>query len=321
MTTVLSSLFFQSKITQPSKKTPVPIMHIPVLLHESIEGLKIKEGGVYVDCTTNRGGHSKEIAKMLGAQGTLICIDLDQNALAEAKENVASVKNPPTVHFIHSNFRNIISILQDLKIHHVDGILADLGLSSQELDESGRGFSFRFDEPLMMTFHAKPEEDMTTAYDIVNFWSESTIADILFGFSDETYSRRIAKRIIEAREKSPIATTFQLVDVIASAVPAVYRHRKTHFATKTFQALRMATNDELGSINELIEALPTVLASNGRACIITFHSTEDRIVKHGLRAHIDTLRPITRKAIIPKEQELEENIRARSAQLRIVERI
>ena len=321
MTTVFSSLFFQTKPTSLSKKTPVPTMHIPVLLHESIEGLAIKEGGVYIDCTTNRGGHSKEIAKLLGKDGILICIDLDQNALASAKENVGSVKNPPTVHFIHSNFRHVASILSDLKIHHVDGILADLGLSSQELDESGRGFSFRFDEPLMMTFNAKPEEDMTTAYDIVNFWSESTIADILFGFSDETYSRRIAKRIIEAREKSPIATTFQLVDIIASAVPAVYRHRKTHFATKTFQALRMATNDELGSINELIEALPNVLASKGRACIITFHSTEDRIVKHGLRSHIDTLRPITKKAIIPTDEELKTNVRARSAQLRIVERI
>jgi 16S rRNA (cytosine1402-N4)-methyltransferase len=208
-----------------------------------------------------------------------------------------------------------------LKLTHVDGILADLGLSSQELDESGRGFSFRFDEPLTMTFDAKPTEDMTTAYDIVNLWSESTIADILFGFSDETYSRRIAKNIVEERETNEIKTTFQLLAIISRSVPAVYRHRKTHFATKTFQALRMATNDELGSINELIESLPNVLASNGRACVITFHSTEDRIVKHGLRAHLDTLRPITKKAIVPGDEELKTNVRSRSAQLRIVERI
>jgi 16S rRNA (cytosine1402-N4)-methyltransferase len=296
-------------------------MHIPVLLHESIEGLNIKQGGTYVDCTTNRGGHSQEIAKVLGTEGVLICIDLDQDALAEAREVLEKITDAPKIHFIHSNFRHLSSILKDLKIAHVDGILADLGVSSQELDDSKRGFSFRFDEPLLMTFDAKPEEDMTTAYDIVNFWSESTIADILYGFADETYSRRIARRIIEKRDIAPIKTTFELVDVIASAVPALYRHRKTHFATKTFQALRMATNDELGSISDLIESLPKVLASNGRACIITFHSTEDRIVKHKLRANEETLKTINKKAIMPNEEEIKENVRARSAQLRIVERI
>lgn len=147
------------------------------------------------------------------------------------------------------------------------------------------------------------------------------ITDFLFGFSDETYRGRIAKAIVTKREEKQIKTTFELVDIIASAVPAMYRHRKTHFATKTFQALRMAVNDELGSINDLIEALPHILASNGRACIITFHSTEDRIVKQGLRARSDTLKAITKKAIVPDEKELEENVRARSAQLRIVERI
>lgn len=296
-------------------------MHIPVLLHESIEGLNVQSGGVYVDCTTNRGGHSVEIAKRLGTDGVLICIDLDQTALQEAREVIEKIKDCPKVHFIQSNFRYLPSILKDLKISHVNGILADLGISSQELDESGRGFSFQRDEPLLMTFDAKPEEDVTTAYDIVNCWSESTIADILYGFADETYSRRIANAIINQREKGPIKTTFELVDVIARSVPALYRHRKTHFATKTFQALRMATNDELGSINDLLEALPAVLASNGRACIITFHSTEDRIVKRGLRANDTTLRMINKKAIVPSEEELKNNPRARSAQLRIVERI
>lgn len=296
-------------------------MHIPVLLHESIEGLNLKSGGIYVDCTTNRGGHSVEIAKVIGEEGVLICIDLDQVALQEAREVIEKIKKGPKVHFIHSNFRNLPSIINDLKITHVDGILADLGLSSQELDESGRGFTFRFDEPLLMTFDAKPEEDMTTAYDIVNFWSESTIADVLYGFADEQYSRRIAKAIIEKREASPIKTTFELVDIIGGAVPALYRHKKTHYATKTFQALRMAANDELGSIHDLIEALTNVLASNGRACIITFHSTEDRIVKQGMRAHGDTLRMISKKAIVPTDEEIKSNVRARSAQLRIVERI
>ena len=183
-------------------------MHIPVLLHESIEGLNIKVSGIYVDCTTNRGGHSQEIAKRIGEGGVLICIDLDQDALQEAREVLEKIKNRPKIHFIHSNFRHIISILKDLKLTHVDGILADLGLSSQELNESKRGFSFRSDEPLLMTFDARPEEDVTTAYDIVNFWSESTIADILYGFADEQYSRRIARRIIEQREVAEIKTTF-----------------------------------------------------------------------------------------------------------------
>jgi 16S rRNA (cytosine1402-N4)-methyltransferase len=296
-------------------------MHIPVLLHESLDGLALKKGGTYVDCTTNRAGHSLEIAKAIGKEGTLICIDLDQDALQEASNVLGKLKNKPTIHFVHSNFRFLKDILKDLKVERVDGILADLGLSSEELDSSKRGFSFRYDEPLQMTFDAHPTEDMTTAYDIVNLWSESTIADILYGFADETYSRRIAKRIVDARDRGEIKTTYQLVDIIASAVPALYRHRKTHFATKTFQALRMAVNDELGSINDLLNLLPELLRSGGRASIITFHSTEDRIVKQGLRRLSETLKPITKKAIFPQDEELQENPRARSAQLRIVERI
>lgn len=296
-------------------------MHIPVLLHESIEGLAIKKGGTYVDCTTNRGGHSVEIAKALGKDGILVCIDLDQEALAEAEKKLRALDDAPTYHFVHSNFRRIKNILASREISHVDGVLADLGLSSQELDESGRGFSFLRDEPLQMTFYVNPTEDMTTAYDIVNFWNESTIADILYAFADETYRGRIARSIVEHRKEKPITTTKELVDIIASAVPAMYRHRKTHFATKTFQAIRMATNDELGSIEELIHALPDILSMHGRACFITFHSTEDRIVKQGLRLHGDTLKAITKKAIAPGEEEIRDNTRARSAQLRIVERI
>ena len=297
------------------------MQHIPVLLNETLEGLTLKEGGIYVDCTTNRGGHSIKIAKAIGSKGTLICIDLDKDALQEAEENLKSVTNAPTIHFVHSNFRHLATILKELHIDHVDGVLADLGLSSQELDESKRGFSFRFDEPLLMTFDAHPTEDSLTAFDIVNTWSEETLKDILFGFADETYRGRIAKAIVERRKEKEIKTTFELIDVIGGAVPAMYRHHKTHFATKTFQALRMAANDELGSINDLINALPNVLAPHGRACIITFHSTEDRIVKQGLRAKKDSLQAITKKAIIPTEEELQENPRARSAQLRIVEKI
>lgn len=295
--------------------------HIPVLLHETIEGLLPKKGGVYIDCTVNRAGHSLVLAEAIGKKGTLICIDLDQDALAEAEKKLRALKNAPTLHFVHSNFRHVASIIKDLKIEHVDGVMADLGLSSQELDSSKRGFSFRFDEPLYMTFNASPDDDMITAYDIVNSWSESTIADILYGFADERYSRRIAHAIIEARKEEEIKTTHQLVSIIRYAVPTAYRHGATHFATKTFQALRMAVNDELGSIQEMIDSLPQILKQGGRCSIITFHSTEDRIVKQALRKHEETLTIINKKAIVPSKEELENNPRSRSAQLRIAERI
>lgn len=310
-----------SESHQTRMSSKLSAVHKPVLLHESIEGLAIKKGGTYVDCTTNRAGHSKEIAKRIGKNGNLICIDLDQTALKEAEELLRDLPETPKLHFVSRNFRHIREILSELHITSVDGIIADLGLSSQELDESGRGFSFRTDEPLQMTFDAHPTEDTTTAYDILNYWSEESIADILYGFADETYSRRIARNIVAHRKERPIKTTHELVDIIASSVPAVYRHRKTHFATKTFQALRMAVNDEIGSVEALIESLPHILTSSGRACIITFHSTEDRIVKQGLRTRSDTLLAITKKAIIPTDEEIKENPRARSAQLRIVERI
>lgn len=296
-------------------------MHIPVLLKESIEGLQIKEGGIYIDCTTNRAGHSKEIAKALGKNGILICIDLDDDALKEAQVVLEKITHAPKYHFVCSNFRHIHKILTSLGYTQVDGIIADLGLSSQELDSSKRGFSFKGNEPLLMTFSAHPDEDTVTAKDIVNSWSESTIADILFGFADETYSRRIAKGIIEARKEKEIATTEELVAVIAASVPVNYLHKKTHFATKTFQALRMATNDELGSISDLLEALPRILNIGGRASIITFHSTEDRIVKQNIRSHKDTLLSVNKKAIAPDIEEIITNPRSRSAQLRIIERI
>ena len=295
-------------------------MHIPVLLNESIEGLNLKVGGTYVDCTVNRAGHSEKIAEKIGKNGTLICIDLDQDSLAYASEKLKQIKNHPHLHFIHSNFRYLPTVLESLNISSVDGILADLGLSSNELDVSGRGFSFRFDEPLQMTFNARPTDDMTTAYEIVNSWGEETIADILFGFADERYAKRIAQAIVRNREEKKIKTTFELRDIIANAVPALYRHKKTHFATKTFQALRMAVNDELGSITDLINSLPNILNKEGRACIITFHSTEDRIVKKLFRDNGETLKIINKKAIVGSDEEIKNNTRARSAQLRIAEK-
>lgn len=295
-------------------------MHIPVLLNESITGLSIITGGTYVDCTTNRAGHSLEIAKRIGKKGTLVCIDLDQTALNEAKEKLTALPEAPTLHFVSSNFRHLREILNNLHIEKVNGVIADLGLSSQELDESKRGFTFRYDEPLIMTFQSNVDENTLTARDIINTWDEETLADIFFGYADERYARRIARAIVKSRELKSIETTFQLVEVIKSAVPSSYTHRHTHYATKTFQALRMAVNDEIRSIEDLLHSLGDVLRPHGRACIITFHSTEDRIVKQTLRKE-ECLGRINKKAIVPTEEEIINNPRARSAQLRIVERI
>jgi 16S rRNA (cytosine1402-N4)-methyltransferase len=295
-------------------------MHIPVLLHETITWLRPKEGGTYVDCTVNRAGHSKEIAKIIGPKGTLIIFDLDSRALSEAKAILEKLPQAPKIIPVHANFRTLTTVLKEHAIDHIDGLIADLGLSSQELDSSGRGFTFRFDEPLLMTFNDQVDEKTLTAKDIVNTWQEESIADILFGFADERYSRRIARAIVAYREDKEISSTQELVDIISRAIPMTYRHARTHFATKTFQALRMAVNDELRSIEDLINALPNCLIKEGRACIITFHSTEDRIVKNLIRSQ-EQLTLVSKKAIIPTEEEIKHNPRARSAQLRIAERV
>ncbi len=293
-------------------------MHIPVLLHEVLEGLALKKGGIYVDCTVNRAGHAIEIAKHIGRDGTLVIFDLDSDALHEATEKLSHLADAPTVIPILGNFRTVRHVLKEHQLGKVDGLLADLGLSSQELDSAARGFSFRFDEPLLMTFQKEVTEESLTAKDIVNTWAEETIADILYGFADETYSRRIARAIVQGRQRKPITTTFELVKIIEEAVPFFYRRGKTHYATKTFQALRMATNDELGAVTELIQSLPEILKEGAHACVITFHSTEDRTVKHLMR-DTEGLKLITKKAILPTREECINNPRARSAQLRIAE--
>lgn len=290
--------------------------HIPVLLHETIEAIAPKQGGIYVDCTVNRAGHAQALAKSIGKKGTLYIFDLDAQALNDATRLLSKLQDGPTIIPILANFRTVRSVLAEKGIEKIDGLIADLGLSSQELDSSGRGFSFRYDEPLVMTFSSEIQEDTLTAQDVVNTWKEESLADILYGFADEKYSRRIAKAIVKKREEKEIETTYELVSIIGNAVPTAYRHGKTHFATKTFQALRMAVNDELGSITELIGDLPSILQKDARACIITFHSTEDRTVKNCIRNN-EHLVLVNKKAIAPSEEELINNPRARSAQLRI----
>ena len=295
-------------------------MHKPVLLSECIQALEIKSGDTIVDCTVNRGGHSKEVLKFLGKGSKLVCIDLDNEALEEAKQNLSEVakKRGVEVYFVNDNFRNIKSILETIGIDKVNGLLADFGLSSEELDSSERGFSFRYDEPLYMTLKNTVEESDLTAKDVVNDWSYETLSSVLFSFSDERYANRIARQIIKEREIKPITTTFELIEVIRRAVPKEYIYGKIHFATKSFQAIRMAVNDDLGAITSLINVLPDILIKEGRAAVITFHSTEDRLVKHEVRKREEFLTFINKKAIVPEESEISNNKRARSAQLRII---
>jgi 16S rRNA (cytosine1402-N4)-methyltransferase len=302
--------------------------HIPIMLKECTEGLDIKPSDIIVDCTVNRGGHAKEFVKKLGKGGVLICIDLDAKALKEAEENInleltsANIlkDSKPKIFYVNNNFSNLEAILKELNIEKVDKIFADLGISSQEIDISGRGFSFMRDEPLLMTFKVEEgiTEDDTTARDVVNYWGEESIANILFNFADERYSRRIAKGIVEARKVKSINTTFELVEIIKASTPFAYHKLKTNPATRTFQALRMAVNDEIGAVIKLLNSISGILSENGRFVVLTFHSTEDRIVKHTARDL--GLKQVNKKAIIAEREEVRENVRSRSAKLRIYEK-
>ncbi|HPX52208.1 MAG TPA: 16S rRNA (cytosine(1402)-N(4))-methyltransferase RsmH [Candidatus Paceibacterota bacterium] len=301
-------------------------MHIPILLKESIDSLNLKEGDMVVDCTTNRGGHSLEISKRIGKSGNLICLDLDGQALKEAQVFLKSElkDNSPNIFFINENFRNIKKVLKDLKFEKIDGLMADLGVSSQEIDESGRGFTFQKNEPLYMTLQDKISEDALTAEKIVNTWDEENLADIIYYYGDERFAKRIAKNICLERKNKEIKSTFDLVEIIKKSVPEKYKHQKIHFATKTFQALRITVNDELRAEEELVQALPEILKENKRASFLTFHSGEDRVLKKSINLLKDELRFIKfenkKNFLEPERKEIFENPRSRSAKLRVVEK-
>lgn len=295
--------------------------HISVLLHESIDGLNIKTGDIIVDGTLGGGGHTFEIIKRFGSNVKIVGLDLDKDAIGRAEELIASA--PHDTIFRTAGFHEMDKVLDELGIVHVDRILLDLGISSFQLEVAGRGFSFLKDEPLLMTMKKSPTDRDLTAKEIVNFWEEKTIADIIYGFGEEKYSRKIAKAIVEARKEKPIETTFDLVKIIDGAVGKSYRGMKIHPSTRTFQALRIATNSELSNIEQVIEKGFNRLATGGRMAIITFHSLEDRIVK---RAYVDLKQKgygniITKKPIIPTAEEIKSNPRSRSAKLRIIEKI
>ncbi len=295
-------------------------MHIPVLFKESIEALKIKSDGIYIDGTLGGAGHALEITKHLGPDGTLIGFDLDSHAITRAEEALAGASCK--VILVRDNFRNLANVLDEKKIGQVDGIFLDLGWSSFQIADASRGLSFQEDGPLQMTLNDKPTSEEVTAWDIVNTWDDQTIADMIFAYGDEVASRKIARAIVSARGQQTIETTFDLVGVILSVLPRKPWMR-THPATKTFQALRIAVNDEYGAVKEVLEAGFDRLLPGGRFAIITFHSGEDRIVKNYFRdqTHADRAILLTKKPITPGDQELRDNPRSRSAQLRIIEKI
>lgn len=306
--------------------------HVSVLLNECIEGLNIKPDGIYVDCTLGGAGHSSEIIKRLSNKGLLIGIDQDEDALKAAGERLKDYDNKILV---HNNFHNIKSILEDLKIDKIDGILADLGVSSYQLDNPERGFSYMHDAPLDMRMD---RESPFSAYDVINGYSEAELFRVIKEYGEENWAKRIANFIVKAREEKKIETTFELVDIIKRAIPAKARREGPHPAKRTFQAIRIEVNGELSIIEQTILDGVDKLNVGGRMDIITFHSLEDRIVKNTYKRlehpctcpkefpicichKVPKVKIITRKPMEASEEELEYNPRSRSAKLRIVEKI
>jgi 16S rRNA (cytosine1402-N4)-methyltransferase len=294
--------------------------HTSVLLYESIDGLAIHAGDIYVDGTVGSGGHAEEVARRFGKTIRIIGIDADADALTRSKARLEKLE--ANVELVQGNFRNLDTILDSLHIEKVNRILLDIGLSSNQLEESGRGFSFLRNEPLHMTFAKDIKEGETTAALVVNEWSEETLVTIFKGFGEERYARQIAREIVEAREIEPITTTGQLVDIIQSSVPVRYQKQKIHFATRTFQAIRIAVNQELEVLREGIMKGFDRLAPGGRMAVISFHSLEDRIVKtiFKTKAESQVGTRITKKPIIASAEERDTNRRSRSAKLRIIEK-
>lgn len=292
--------------------------HITVLQKEAVEALHIRPDGIYVDATLGSAGHARAIASRLDEQGTLIGVDADPEAITKVRDGQWGTG---TVQLVVDNFKNINSVLSKLNIETVDGILADLGWRMEQFSGNGKGFSFQVDEPLLMTL-GDPSAYPFTAQDIVNEWKESDLVNVLRAYGEERFAGRIAHAIVEAREVEPITHSVQLANIIKAAVPARFQNGKIHPATKTFQALRITVNDELDTLRTFIEHAIATLAEGGRLAIITFHSLEDRIVKHAFKdlAHDSKGTIITKKPITPSREEILQNPRSRSAKLRIFEK-
>ncbi|ABY93289.1 16S rRNA (cytosine(1402)-N(4))-methyltransferase RsmH [Thermoanaerobacter sp. X514] len=304
--------------------------HKSVLLKETIEYLNIKPEGIYVDGTLGGGGHSEEILKRL-TTGKLIAIDRDLDAIKASKERLKNYKN---VEYINDNFKNIKEILKSLNIDKVDGILLDLGVSSYQLEEVKRGFSYMKDAPMDMRMD---KNSPFSAYDVVNKYSQQELERVIREYGEEKWASRIAKFIVKEREKGEIKTTFQLVEIIKNAIPASARREGPHPAKRTFQAIRIEVNEELKGLDKAIEDMVEVLRGKGRIAIITFHSLEDRIVKNTFKklenpctcppnmpctcGKKPVVKIITKKPVLPSKEEIETNSRSRSAKLRVAEKL
>ncbi len=315
----------------------MPFHHLPVLLNECLDGLAIKPGGAYLDCTLGGAGHSSEILKRLGEGGLLVGIDRDADAIEAASARLSAVDSPARFVALRGNFHDAPALLASAGIDRaLDGILIDLGVSSHQLDVRERGFSYHDDAPLDMRMD---REQALSAREIVNQWSEDDLNRILRDFGEEKWARQIARVICDRRKEAPVETTSQLVAIIDAAIPKKFRQGDgSHPARRTFQALRIAVNDELTPLEPALRALAGLLIPGGRLCVITFHSLEDRIVKNTFRNMADpctcpksfpvcvcgkkpVVKPITRKPVTASAEELERNPRSRSASLRIVEKL
>ncbi|WP_301108214.1 16S rRNA (cytosine(1402)-N(4))-methyltransferase RsmH [Sporosarcina sp.] len=306
--------------------------HTTVLLHEAVEGLNVKEDGIYVDCTLGGAGHSEEIVKLLSPKGRLICFDQDMTAIKAAETKLE--KYAAQVQFVHANFSELKNELANLGITEVDGILYDLGVSSPQLDTAERGFSYHLDAPLDMRMDTSAP---LSAYEVVNEWPYEDLVRIFFRYGEEKFSKPVARKIEEARMKEPIRTTGELAELIKTGIPAAARRTGGHPAKRVFQAIRIAVNDELGAAEKSLTDALTLLAPGGRISVITFHSLEDRLCKSifkeasslpelppNLPIIPDGMEPdvrlVNRKPIVPTDKEIEQNKRARSAKLRIAEK-
>ncbi len=307
--------------------------HIPVLFDEVIENLNIKGDGIYFDGTLGGGGHSEGILKKLGPAGRLIATDQDRDAIESTKARLESYSDKLTI--VKSNFVNIDTVLKDLGVDKVDGILLDLGVSSYQFDNAERGFSYRNDAPLDMRMD---RDTGITAADVVNDYSEEELTRIIREYGEEPFAGRIARGIVRAREQGRIETTFQLNDIIKDALPAKVKNKKGHPAKQTYQAIRIELNHELEVLSGALDKMIDLLLPGGRLCIITFHSLEDRMVKNKFREAMNPCicppdfpvcvcgrkskgKVVTRKPIVARDSELEENSRAKSAKLRVFERM
>lgn len=309
--------------------------HKPVMLEECIENLNIKQDGIYIDGTLGGAGHSSEIYKRLGKNGILIGIDQDSCAIQASKEKLGSIGGQARIIYENTNFRNIKDVCKKNHIDHVDGILLDLGVSSYQLDEEERGFSYQKDAPLDMRMDRRQTLDARV---VVNEYDENALRKIIQDYGEERWAARIASFIVKERQKKRIETTGELVDIIKAAIPSYARRDGPHPAKRTFQAIRIEVNNELGILKQTIDDAVSMLRPGGRLCIITFHSLEDRIVKHAFQkmAKPCTCPPgfpvcvcgkvpeaviVSKKPILPSVGEIEENPRARSAKLRVIEKI